>query len=61
MLRIYNKPLSPGTAAQLAQRQAIKEKVAAWQALSPGEKATWNNRAKSLGFPWSGYTLFMST
>ena len=61
MLRIYNKPLSPGTAAQLAQRQAIKDKVSAWQALSQGEKATWNSDAKALGCPWSGYTLFMST
>jgi len=58
-VRIYNKPSGLGSEAQLAQRQIIKDKVAAWQALSPGEKATWNVQAKALGDPWSGYTLFM--
>jgi len=58
-VRIYNKPSGLGSEAQLAQRAIIKAKVAAWQALSPGEKATWNIRAKALGYPWSGYTLFM--
>jgi len=58
-VRIYNKPSGLGSEAQLAQRQIIKAKVAAWQALSQGEKATWNVQAKALGDPWSGYTLFM--
>ena len=58
-MRIYNKPSGVGSEAQLAQRQIIKDKVAAWQALSAAEKATWNVQAKALGDPWSGYTLFM--
>ena len=59
-VRIYNKPSGLGSEAQLAQRQIIKAKVAAWQALSVPAKASWNFQAKALGDPWSGYTLFMS-
>jgi len=60
-VRIYNKPSGPGSEAQLAQREIFKDKVVDWQALSPEEKATWDEEAALLGDPWSGYTLFMST
>jgi len=33
--------------------------VNVWQGLSEENKAVWNLRAKDLGDPWSGYTLFM--
>ena len=58
-IRLYNKPLKPASAAQLAQREIIRERVAVWQGLSDPDKAAWNLRAKALGDPWSGYTLFM--
>ena len=60
-VRLYNKPSKPASAAQVAQRIIVKDKVAFWQALSDEDKAIWNSEAKVLGDPWSGYTLFMST
>ena len=60
-VRYYYKPAGDPSAAQAAQRLLIKTKVKAWQALSVVDKTSWNDQAKILGDPWSGYTLFMST
>jgi len=60
-VRLYNKPSKPASAAQLVQRNVVKDKVAIWQAFSDVDKAVWASEAKALGDPWSGYTLFMST
>jgi len=60
-VRLYNKPTKPASAAQAVQRGLIRDKVAIWQAFSDEDKAVWAAEAKTLGDPWSGYTLFMST
>jgi len=59
-VRLYNKPSKPASAAQVVQRNVVKDKVAVWQAFSDVDKAVWASEAKALGDPWSGYTLFMS-
>ena len=57
----YGVPAGAPSAAQIAQRESIKQRVEAWQSLSALEKTSWNNQALLRGDPWSGYTLFMST
>lgn len=58
-VRLYHKPTGLPSAGQTAQRAVIGALVKIWQGLSNEDKASWNSRAKALGDPWSGYTLFM--
>lgn len=58
-VRSYYKPSRPPSPAQLEQRQIIKARVKAWQALSDEDKASWDSQATALGPLWSGYTFFM--
>ena len=60
-VKSWGAPTGAPSAAQLAQRADIKLRVDTWRALSAEDKASWNNQAKILGDPWSGYTLFVST
>ncbi|MCX6566893.1 MAG: hypothetical protein NTW38_10830 [Candidatus Aminicenantes bacterium] len=47
------------TLAESFQRLRVRAKVAAWQALSAPDKASWNAAAAARGGTWCGYTLFM--
>lgn len=51
-------PTDPKTPAQLARRQKLTTAVAAWRALSPQLKATWNTIGAKRALP--GYNAFIS-
>lgn len=51
-------PLFP-TAPQFTQRAGIAEAVAAWQALTAAEKASWEVSAKAANYQGTGYHFFM--
>jgi len=59
--RYYREPYyitkNPRTIPQQANRQIYADGVAAWQALTENEKATYNIRAK--GKKYSGYNLYL--
>jgi len=53
----YYSPYNPRTEPQQSNRQKITDAVLAWQALTNGQKAVYNNRAK--GKHYSGYNIFV--
>lgn len=53
----YYIPKDNKTEVQLAQRQAVRDGVLAWQSLTNSQKLVYNERAK--GSPRSGYNIFM--
>lgn len=56
-LRAYVAPANPQTPAQTLNRQRHAAATAAWQALPPEERASWNARAARQ--PRSGFNLFV--
>lgn len=54
----YVVPTNPRTVLQQAQRGKFAQAVSAWQALSPADKQTFRQMAKSL--PMTGFNLFVS-
>ena len=53
----YHIPKDNKTEVQLAQRQAVRDGVLAWQSLTNSQKLVYNERAK--GEAHSGYNIFM--
>lgn len=57
--RKFNYPKKPISQTQYTQRTIIGLLTAHWQVMSSGEKATWNEKAKSTGFNMSGFNYFI--
>lgn len=55
--RTYFIPVQPGTPAQLAWWAVFRQGVQNWQALAPGAKETYNERAGR--YQISGFNLYM--
>lgn len=53
----FYRPHNPRSEAQTANRSSFAAGAAAWQALSPSDKMSYNNRAKGSGR--TGYNLFL--
>ena len=58
MIRRLVIPNDPKTPEQIAHRELFKRAVAAWNALTPAQKAEYKARAKREGVS-TGYNLFM--
>lgn len=56
--RAYFIPVQPGTPAQVAWWNRFKYWVQQWQALTPAQKDTWNEKAKRKKM--SGFNYYMS-
>lgn len=56
----YFTPTDPKTPAQLTQRSKFADAVHAWQALTPGEKAYYEEKRKRYKWGMSGYNYFIS-
>jgi hypothetical protein len=59
LLERYYAPFNPQTSLQQEGRSAFKDAVSGWQALSAGEKASWNyyQDYRRQRPPMSGYNL----
>lgn len=57
-VRRYVTPHNPDTKAQKKARTSLSDAVAAWQALSPEEKNSWNKKASRK--KRKGYNVFIS-
>lgn len=55
--RPYYIPNQPGTPAQVTRWNLFKAGVQGWQALTPAQKTTYNDRA--VRFQFSGFNLYM--
>jgi hypothetical protein len=56
-VRSYVIPVQPGTSAQQTRWTLFANGVSAWQALTPIQKAGWDDQARPLKM--SGFNLFM--
>ena len=52
-------PAKPPTDAQQTQRDALTATAAAWQALTPAQRAEWNTAARRASLYMHGYDLFV--
>lgn len=58
-MRRWFRPTNPKTSAQQAQRQKLANAVAAWQALYDADKEAWNEAARDVYPPISGFNYFV--
>jgi uncharacterized protein YfiM (DUF2279 family) len=54
------KSLDEPTTFQQTQRDKIKARVEAWQAMSEADRESWGDLAKNLGKQLSGYHYYMT-
>jgi hypothetical protein len=52
-------PAKPPSPAQIAQRQAISDAAAAWQSLTPENRAQWELASRRGSLCLNGYALFV--
>ena len=58
-VRKYVIPSNPQTAGQTAIRDAFRAYVEQWQLLIVGDKESWTNRSKELGYQFSGFNFWV--
>jgi hypothetical protein len=58
-MRGYFVPTNPQTPAQVAQRDLMRQAVEDWQASYPGEHTLWDEAARDVYPPISGYNYFV--
>ena len=59
-IRGYFRPTNPNTAAQQVQRALMAAAVSAWQGLYDPAKTEWNEAARDVYPPISGFNYYVS-